>query len=762
MDDYKLENNNTLIIFISEVMKRLFYLTLSLALLYLFLSGVLLTGCREDAGSAKEKQGKQNNQVNQVHSQNVKLELSLKDLVFEADGGKKAFTISCNGKWTIENNSDWCKMDVNSGTGNLGVTVMAETYDGMEDRSVDLMVKSGNKTQVLSVTQKYKDAIVLSKDKFKVPQEGETISVKVKSNIAYTVTIPLSFRSWITQLPSSQTETANAYDFNISENENVESRKGYIILSGNAVKNTIYIYQAPKDYFKLVQNRFTPRSEGEEIVVDLRTNVDYQVEIPDAVSWISLLEDRTLQTNALHFRVESNAGGNVRSVEIVVKDVKGRLSDTLYVTQYGMPGDERDITADFDADFAKVLQDEGYIPDAARIVWADVRYVDTLSIGQKNLISLRGIKYFESLKSLECSYNKLPSLDVSACTSLLSLDCSRNELTSLNVRENAVLTKLKCNNNRLSVLDVSENSALTFLNCRYNLLTVLDVSKSPLLTELKCEGNPGANGIFLLTEDHDFSVEKEWNYNGQTVILRKQREASIGIVELKGDVFSETVADLSFDMIYVKGGTFDMGTAADQESEVNSDELPVHSVTLSDYYIGKFEVTQGLWKAVMGSNPSNFNKGDNYPVENVSWKDIQTFLTKLNELTGKKYVLPTEAQWEYAACGGIRSESYKYSGSNNIGEVAWYSGNSANSTNLVGTKKPNELGIYDMSGNVWEWCSSGDESLSDSVDPLSNTDCVLRGGGWDSFAQGCRVSNRRFSRLGRRYFYRGFRLVLLP
>lgn len=235
------------------------------------------------------------------------------------------------------------------------------------------------------------------------------------------------------------------------------------------------------------------------------------------------------------------------------------------------------------------------------------------------------------------------------------------------------------------------------------------------------------------------------------------------------------------DMVYVEGGTFMMGATAEQDDdETYIDEKPVHGVTLDDYYINKYEVTQRLWVAVMGNNPSIF-KRNKLPVENVSWNDVQQFLRKLNAMTGKNYRLPTEAEWEYAARGGNKSQGYKYSGSNNINDVAWYEGNSRvkkhkflsfildeRHTHPVGIKSPNELGIYDMSGNVWEWCQDkygkynryGCSSQSKPTGSAAKLYYVVRGGSFDNDVRDCRVSNRGSCIPVYKSFRLGFRLAL--
>ena len=221
---------------------------------------------------------------------------------------------------------------------------------------------------------------------------------------------------------------------------------------------------------------------------------------------------------------------------------------------------------------------------------------------------------------------------------------------------------------------------------------------------------------------------------------------------------------ISIEMVKVEAGSFDMGATPEMKKPYDW-EKPVHRVTLTNnYYIGKYEVTQALWKIVMGSNPSNF-KGDNLPVENVSWNNCQKFISKLNKLTGKSFRLPTEAEWEFAARGGNKSRGYLYSGSNAIGDVAWYEGNSSFMTHAVGTKQPDELGIYDMTGNVWEWCQDWYDSYSSSpqtnpTGAVSGSYRVDRGGSWNCLARSCRASCRDRCTPDYRNNSCGLRLVL--
>ena len=260
-----------------------------------------------------------------------------------------------------------------------------------------------------------------------------------------------------------------------------------------------------------------------------------------------------------------------------------------------------------------------------------------------------------------------------------------------------------------------------------------------------------------------------------------------------------TVNGVSFEMIAVKGGTFTMGATSEQGSDADSDERPTHSVTLSDYYIGKLEVTVAQFREFINEtnyrtdadkdggsyiwNGSSWEKRngvnwkcdasgkmrgsweDNYPVIYVSWNDAKAYCEWLSRKTGQSFRLPTEAEWEYAARGGNKSRGYKYSGSDSIDDVAWYTSNSGSKTHQVGTKSPNELGVYDMSGNVWEWCQDwyGDYSSGSQYNPTgpsSGSYRVFRGGSWNHNAEYCRVSIRNGYAPDDRYSSYGFRVVL--
>ncbi|MBR4160333.1 MAG: SUMF1/EgtB/PvdO family nonheme iron enzyme [Bacteroidaceae bacterium] len=302
----------------------------------------------------------------------------------------------------------------------------------------------------------------------------------------------------------------------------------------------------------------------------------------------------------------------------------------------------------------------------------------------------------------------------------------------------------------------------------------LDINSSPADAEVWLDGKQvGTTPLFLsecLVGEHEIKVIKNGfqSYIKTITITEGETETEVAKLEegLSTDNRTFTVNGVSFEMVFVEGGTFKMGATSEQGSESYDDEKPVHNVTLSDFCIGKTEVTQALWTAVMGKNPSKF-KGDDLPVDNVSWKNCQNFIEKLNAMTGANFRLPTEAEWEYAARGGKKSKGYKYSGSNDLGSVAWYAENSDRKTHPVATKQPNELGLYDMSGNILEWCqdwySKNYYSNSPQVNPQgrdSGVERVMRGGCWYFEPKGSRVSARGCRLSGARFYSHGLRLLL--
>jgi formylglycine-generating enzyme required for sulfatase activity/5-hydroxyisourate hydrolase-like protein (transthyretin family) len=295
--------------------------------------------------------------------------------------------------------------------------------------------------------------------------------------------------------------------------------------------------------------------------------------------------------------------------------------------------------------------------------------------------------------------------------------------------------------------------------------TEVTIASSPSVTSLSIDGNYVGTTPYTATlafGQHQLQLINGKSIMNETINLSQNGQSTFQYDVIEFGAFTENVNGMSFDMVAVKGGTFQMG------SRKEKNEKPVHSVTVSDFYIGKYEVTQKQWKAIMGastslSNPSKF-KGNNLPVESVSWNDVQKFIKKLNQKTGKLYRLPTEAEWEYAVRGDSTGSTTKYASSNNVDVVAWYSGNSGSKTHTVGTKQANELGIYDMNGNVWEWCSDwfGSYRSRGQSNPLGATSGsyrVYRGGSWYNLASNCRGETRYRSSPGYRHDILGFRLA---
>ena len=293
---------------------------------------------------------------------------------------------------------------------------------------------------------------------------------------------------------------------------------------------------------------------------------------------------------------------------------------------------------------------------------------------------------------------------------------------------------------------------------------------SPLSTELAF----GSHTVVAVRDgkraSKSVNVEQGQSEIAVTLGFGQQPQFASSVTSSQRQVLGQLVAD----MVKVEGGTFTMGATSEQGNDAYNNEKPTHNVTLSDFYIGKYEVTQAQWQAVMGksvsqiaseNNWNTYGVGDNYPMYDISYNDCQEFIRKLNQLTGLNFRLPTEAEWEYAARGGKKSRGYKYAGGNDIGSVAWYNDNSGSKTHPVGTRQANELGPYDMSGNVLEWCQDwyGAYSSSSQTNPTgsySGSNRVLLGGSWFSVARDCRVSYRNYYAPDNRDDFLGLRLAL--
>ena len=500
----------------------------------------------------------------------------------------------------------------------------------------------------------------------------------------------------------------------------VIDHKSYVLDSDGCtmvmLNNGTYNYQvSAKDY----------HDERGEFTVS-GAKVDKRVELKPAFGWLSIDASGTLKDanifvdNTLIGKTpisRSQLSSGTHHVRIV-KDMYVTYEDSITISD----GQELRYSASLAADFATVTitADAGsdiYVNDALK---GKSPWTGTLSTGTY---------IFEARKEGHRTTSLTKNIAAEPAQQSYKLDAPTPIMGTINI----MCTPLKA--------DVYVDGKM--------------VGTTPLMHDLII----GKHKITLRKEgyaDYEQTITvEEGKVTDVTATLSEQKVAKV-----TGTTYTETVNGLNLKMIFVEGGTFAMGSNAG-----SGDEKPVHNVTLDSYYIGETEITQAQWRAIMGTNPSRYT-GDNRPVEMVSWDDAQKFCKKLSELTGKRYVLPTEAQWEYAARGGNKSKGFTYSGSNNVGDVAVYS---TSSHSNVKSKKPNELGIYDMSGNVWEWCSDlyGSSYYSSSPKtnpqgPSSGSTRVLRGGGWNYSSSNCRVAYRIGDGPSYRCVNYGFRVVCLP
>lgn len=661
-------------------------------------------------------------------------------------GGMHAVNFTSSDSWSATSKSPWVTLSPSSGQN--GQSVLNITFGenvSIQERYDTTYIKIDNDylQDYRIITRQYGRYLWVSSNTIDLPMEQSTQTITVQTDGSYDVSV-LDNVQWLTC-----TREGNDIKIYAKANEDPLSRTAKIKVSLTDVskdeqaqsEQVIVVTQSGAGYsLNTNQSKLSIESDGMTTSIKVTSNDDWMASSNQ--SWIKL--SLTAGRGDMIIQVTIDANTNPESREGFVS-IKGEHCSEI-VVDILQSGIGYYLMVDGETTQKNVTMDA-------------VVSTKTFSLESNDSWNITLSKNWVSVNPSSGNGNNTISISCSANDEAVSRTCELTVRSTHGCELNFFLSQSGIGyHTEVSTQQLyfnSEESSNTFTITSNDSWTVSSANSWISLSLTKGTGNATI----------DVSVQKNTSTNSRTgIILVAGPNFLWNIwVEQEGVNYTHTVNGVSFTMIPVQGGTFQMGATSEQQ-DPESDEMPVHNVTLSDYCIGETEVTQELWMAVMGSNPSNLI-GEKLPVVNVSWEDCQEFIQKLNQKTGKHFRLPTEAEWEFAARGGNKSNHTKYSGSSNIDEVAWYMDNSNLQMHQVKTKRANELCIYDMTGNVYEWCQDwyGSYSSNAQMNPIGPADGIYRvnrGGSWLKREYYCRSAERSHNGPTHGYSDLGLRLAL--
>lgn len=698
----------------------------------------------------------------------VQFSLGASAMEFAAGPSTGKLTVSSNVGWSVaDGHSDWLSFSPGQADGDAEVTVSATDNNSITARSgsfgIGLTVMDYVKN--VEVTQKG-HSFQLDSTALQFSDKAGTAPVEIISDGTWNATAK---NTWITVTPASGTGNGSI-SVGVTENTAANSREGTIEINLGSKIYTVRVIQQGK-YITLSDNLFNLTSVGGQIQVDLTTNDGWTAS--SAHNWVTLSNTSGQGDCHLTITVAQNKSTtarkdtvtiqptNLNPLSIVIEEAARYMNLTTGSIAFFAAGGTSDNIQ---------VETDGLVQATTADTWLTV---NTLSNGLFTITALPNLTHFDRSGTITVSMTDLDegeltktitvnqekrTDDIIAFTDanfkavLLNSGFDLDNDQNISIDEAALITAIDASDKSISSLaEIVYMTALESLDCSNNSLTELDLTANVSLATLNVTGNAGLKQV---TVPSAFS---------KTAFMAAQMDRQTYLVPA-GNATVFTVAGVQFTMITVPGGTFTMGATTEQADVATDAEKPAHEVTLTGFSIGQTEVTQKLWTAVMGSNPS-YIQHDNLPIDQLSWTNCREFIAKLNTLTGQNFRLATEAEWEFAARGGNWSKGYIYSGGNDPDEVAWYSlSRGSHFTHDVATVYPNELGLYDMSGNVIEWCMDWETPYTDAAqtDPTgiaAGDKHILRGGSWNDDAVNCRVSSRTQA-IDQKYQDIGLRLVL--